>query len=210
MKRMFGPWMDGDEAEAPSPIGQIEAHVPLTVETIYNHVYFYADVDSDRCLAMIRTIRELDNSLRNERGSRSLPDDFPMTPIWLHIQSNGGGLFAGMAAADQLAVIRSPIYSVVEGVCASAATLISMSCARRYILPGAFMLVHQLWSVAWGKYEELKDEMHLLGMAMERLTDFYERRTNLSREEVAEMLKRDTWMDAERCLELGFVDEIMR
>ena len=45
---------------------------PLTVETIDNHVYFYCGVDGDRCLALLRTIREVDAKLRNERVSRSL------------------------------------------------------------------------------------------------------------------------------------------
>lgn len=205
----FGRFVRRVMEDAAVPVTADAGQPPrLTVETIDNHIYFYADVDSDRCLAMIRAIRELDTRLRNERGSRGLPADFPLTPIWLHVQSDGGGLFAGLAMADQLAQIESPIYSIVEGVCASAATLIALSCTRRYILPSAFMLVHQLSSFKWGKYEEFKDEMVLLDMAMARLVAFYEKRTRLQEADIREMLKRDTWMDAQTCLELGFVDEI--
>ena len=132
---------------------------PLTVESVDNHVYFYADVNGDRCLAMMKTIREVDNRLRNERLSRALPDSHPHTPIWLHIHSYGGLLHAGLGSADQLATVATPIYSIVEGVCASAGTLISMACVKRYITPNSFMLIHQLRSFMWGTHEEFKDEL---------------------------------------------------
>ncbi|RMF82571.1 MAG: Clp protease ClpP [Chloroflexi bacterium] len=181
----------------------------LTVETIDNHIYFYADVDSDRCLALMREVRETDSELRSQHLSRGLEGQ-PMTPIWLHIHSYGGSLFTAFSVADQLAMIKSPIYGIVEGVCASAATLIVMSCQKRYILPNSFMLIHQLSSFMWGTHEEFKDEMDLQEQLMERLVEFYAKHTNLSRKKLRQMLKRDFWMDAETSIEHRFVDEMMR
>lgn len=180
----------------------------LTVETIDNHIYFYAEVDADRTLALMRAVRELDARLRGEHLSRSLPNEFPPIPIWLHIQSPGGEVFAGLGAADQLAAIHTPVYSIIEGVCASAATLISMACARRYILPNAFMLVHQLSGGIWGTHEQFKDEVLMQKMVMKHVTKFYAERSKLNKAAVREMLKRDSWMDAEIALKRGFVDEI--
>lgn len=180
----------------------------LTVETVDNHIYFYADVDSDRCLALIRAIREADSDLRNEQLSRGLEDQ-AMTPIWLHIHSYGGDLFTGFSVADQLALIKSPIFGVVEGICASAATLIAMSCTKRYILPNSFMLIHQLSSFMWGTHEQFKDEMSLQNKAMERLVEFYAARSRVSRDELRQMLLRDSWLDAAACIQMGFADEIL-
>lgn len=180
----------------------------LTVETINNHIYFYADVDGDRCLAMIRAIRDLDAVLRNERITRDLPDETAQTPIWLHIQSYGGYLFTGLSVSDQIKEIKSPIYSIVEGVCASAATLISMACTKRYILKRSFMLIHQLSTFTGGTYEQIKDDVKMMDMAMNQLTDFYSKHSKLGIEQVKEMLKHDTWLDAEQCLERGLVDGI--
>ncbi|MDX2075838.1 MAG: Clp protease ClpP [bacterium] len=180
----------------------------LTVETIDNHIYFYADVDSDRCLALIRAVRETDSTLRNEQLSRGLEGQ-PLTPIWLHIHSYGGDLFTGFSIADQLAMIKSPIYTVVEGICASAATLIAMTGTRRYILPSSFMLIHQLSSMVWGTHENFKDEMALQQKAMDRLINFYAKRSKTDVEKIRAMLTRDFWMDAELCIENGFVDEIL-
>jgi len=180
----------------------------LTVESVDNHVYFYAHVDSDRCLDLLKRIRNIDSELRAEQISRGI-EDAPATPIWLHIHSYGGDLFSGFSTADQLQLIKSPIYAVVEGVCASAATLIAMSCQKRYILPNSFMLIHQLSTIMWGTHEEFKDEMHLQTKAMERLIKFYEQYSKLNVKEIKDMLKRDFWMDAETAIEKGFVDEIL-
>lgn len=181
----------------------------LTVETVDNHVYFYADVDSDRGLALMRTIRETDAELRAQHLSRGL-EDMPLTPIWLHINSFGGDLFTGFSIADQLIMIQSPIYTVVEGICASAATLISLSGSKRFILPNSFMLIHQLSGMVLGTHEQFKDEMQLQEMAMKRLTAFYVGKTGVEEEALQQMLTRDYWLDASESIERGFADEILQ
>jgi ATP-dependent protease ClpP protease subunit len=182
---------------------------PMTVEVIDNHIYFYADVDSDRGLALMRAVREKDRDLRAEQLSRGL-EGSPMTPIWLHLYSYGGDLFIGFSLADQLAGIKSPLYVVIEGMCASAATLIALSCTRRYILPSSYMLIHQFSSFVWGTHEQFKDEMALQEMVMKRLVQFYTTHTKISDAQIRQMLTRDSWMDAETCLQLGFADELLR
>jgi ATP-dependent protease ClpP protease subunit len=190
-------------------IGRTSETPRLTVETVDNHIYFYADVDSDRCLALIRAVREADSSLRSEHLSRGM-EGMPQTPIWLHIHSYGGDLFAGFSVADQLAMIKTPIYSVIEGICASAATLISMSCVKRYILPSSFMLIHQLSGMKWGTHEQFKDEMTLQNKAMERLVEFYAAKASISADEIRNMLTRDYWMDAATSIQMGFVDAMLQ
>lgn len=182
----------------------------LTVESTGNHVYFYSAVNSDRCLALMKEIRIIDNFLRVERISRNLPANHPKPPIWLHIHSYGGLLFAGFGIADQIATIESPIYSIIEGCCASAGTLISMACTKRFIMPSAFVLIHQLSSLAWGTHEQFKDEMHMQKMTMETMTRFYKKHSTLNRKEIKRLLKRDSWFDAQKCIKNGFVDAIMK
>lgn len=174
-----------------------------------NHVFFYSDVSSETCLTMLHEVRRADALLRAERATRDIPAHIPATPIWLHIQSFGGDLFAGLSACDQLARFQTPIYSIVEGVCASAGTLLSMACARRYILPSSFMLVHQMSTLMMGTHEQFKDEMKLQEAAMNRLIQFYAARSDMGEVELRETLKRDFWMSAGEALEKGFVDEIV-
>ena len=182
----------------------------LTVESVDNHCYFYSDVNSDRGLALVKTLREIDVRLRNESVSRGMGiGGESQTPIWLHIQSPGGSVFAAFAIADQIKLIPSPIYSIVEGYGASAATVISMSCNKRFILPSAFMLIHQVSDMTWGKYEEIKDEAHLLDMLMDKLISFYVSKSKMKKATVVEMLKHDSWFNSEECVKLGLADGVL-
>lgn len=192
-------------------VAAVDGDSALTVETVDNHIYFYAPVDDDRCLDLIKQIKELDKKLIHERLSRSLPDDFPFTPIWLHINSPGGSPFSAFAVVDQLNSITSPIWSIAEGVTASAATLLHLSCDKRYMQKNAYMLIHQLHSMAWGmySYEQQKDDMILSDMLMENFTDFYVKHSSMDRDDVAKRLKRDSWLNSTMCVELGLVDEIL-
>lgn len=190
-----------------------EPHIELTpkrtVETIDNHVYFYAMVDSDRCLALINEISAVDRFLRGEHLSRSLPANHPGTPIWLHINSPGGHIFDALAVADILQETPTPVYSIVEGYAASAATLISMACQRRFITRSSYMMIHQVSSFAWGTFEQIEDETKLLAMLMDTLTKFYQKHSALgSDEEVGELLRRDSWFSAEQCVDRGLADSI--
>lgn len=197
-------------AEKPSPAIQPLNAVgtTLTVETVDNHVYFYAQVDSDRCLALIKGLRELDARLRAEQASRGLEGIHPPIPIWLHVNSGGGSLFDALSIADQIGQIGSPVYSIVEGFAASAATIISMSCHERYITKSSFMMIHQLSAGSWGTYEQIKDNVKVLDMSMELLRSFYANHSKIQPEEVEELLRHDSWFSAQDCLERGMVDKI--
>lgn len=180
----------------------------LTVERFDNHVYFYSEVNPDRVLSLMKTIRATDEDLRVERDSRSLPKDFPLVPIYLHINSGGGDLFAGLSAADQITQIETPIHSIIEGYAASAATLISVACSKRYITPSSMMMIHQLWSMHWGTHESFEDEVESQNMSMESIIDIYVKHSKLKRDKIEKMLKRDSWMKADTAIKNGFVDEI--
>ncbi len=182
---------------------------PLTVETVNNHIYFYSGVNSDRCLALIKELRWKDNELRTEHLSRSLPSGHPRTPIWLHINSGGGTIFDAFAVSDQIKTIETPIYSIVEGYAASAATLISMSCSKRFIQPSSYMMIHELSNVAWGKYSDFEDEMALMDMLMEMIERFYKQHSKLKKKDIKKFLKRNSWFDSSDCIKYNLVDGLV-
>lgn len=180
----------------------------MTVEVHSTHVYFYADVDSDRCLALIQELQSLDSQLRNEADTRRLPQG--TVPIWLHINTSGGDLMSAFGLADLITSLQTPVYSVAEGMCASAGTIISMACQKRYITPNSFMLLHQLSAGMFGTHEETKDQMKLQRALMDRMVKFYVARSGLGEKAVRQILKHDTWMDADAALAAGIVDEVYR
>lgn len=171
-----------------------------------NHIYFYSLVDSNTCLALGHQIRVLDAKLQ---VSKQLNRQEVETPIWLHIQSGGGDIYSAFAIADQIKATKTPVYSIVEGLAASGATIISMACDTRYITPLSGMLIHQLSSGIWGKYEEIADCKYRLDAAMSNLIKFYKANSSMSTKQIKDFLKRDSWFNAEECLKHGLADAFL-
>lgn len=172
------------------------------VNTVGNRIYFYSGVATTPILDLNKALTELSGKLLGEFGV-----DAP--PIRLHINSLGGYLYDAMAGVDAIDSCPVPVYTVIEGVAASAATLMSVHGAKRYITKNSYMLIHQLSSVLWGKYEELKDDMKNSEVFMERIRKIYKDYTEVPDDKLNEILKHDLWWDAEQCLEYKLVDEIV-
>ena len=73
----------------------------------------------------------------------------------------------------------------------------------------SYMLIHQLSSGMWGKYEELKDDMENNENLMKVIKDIYIKHTNIPKRELDKILKHDLWWDAKTCLKYGLIDEII-
>jgi len=167
-----------------------------------NHIYFYTDVDQMSCLDLNRKITELNKELLKY----SIEYDCAPPNIYLHINSNGGCLMSAFSTIDTIKNSRIPIVSIVEGCAASAATIISMVCHKRYITPNSFMLIHQLSTGMYGKYEELKDDFNNDTKFMERLYKLYREHTSMKDSKIKSVLSRDIWWDMKECVENGLVD----
>ena len=129
--------------------------------------------------------------------------------IYLHINSYGGSVFAGFSSVDYIINSPVPVVSVIEGCAASAATIMSVVASHRQINKHAYMLIHQLSSGMWGKYQEQKDAIANSDRLMEMIINIYEEHTKIPKKELNKLLKHDLWWDAETCLKYGLVDEII-
>ena len=167
-----------------------------------NHLYFYADVTQDSCLDLNRKINELNKELLKF----SIEYDCPPPSIFLHINSMGGDLLASFSVIDTIKNSRIPIVSIIEGNAASAATMISMVCHKRYITEHSFMLIHQLSSSCSGKFNEIQDDFQNDTKFMEMLYKLYKQHTTMPDKKIKSVLMRDIWWSSEECMENGLVD----
>ena len=71
------------------------------------------------------------------------------------------------------------------------------------------MLIHQISSGMWGKFEELKDDMDNNELIMKKIKDLYQEYTKIPKNKLSEILKHDLWWDADMCLKYGLIDEII-
>jgi len=186
----------------------IMMEAPNFIETVNNRIYFYSDVDVDRVLKLNRTLQDISGQMLVQQHNLSLPEP---PPIQLHINSFGGFIFDGLSAMDEILKVREsvPIYTIVDGACASAATFMSVVGTHRQMKEHAFMLIHQLRSAYWGKFSELQDEMTNLDLLMEAIRKIYKDYTKVPKKQLDEILKHDLWWDAPTCLAYGLIDEIV-
>ena len=169
-----------------------------------NHIYFYSDVDQLSCLDLNRKI----NDLNKELMQSAIEYEVEPPNIYLHINSFGGSLFAAFSTIDTIINSKIPIISIIEGCAASAATIISIVCHKRYCTANSFMLIHQLSTGACGKYEEMKDDFLNDTKLMKLLYKLYKDHTKMDMKLIKKVLKRDLWWESEECLTNGLVDEI--
>ena len=175
------------------------------IEVINNHIYFYSGIKSDSILKLNKRLKEMETKLLTYADSL----EWEPPGIYLHVNSYGGSVFAGVAGMDQIRKCKVPVYTVVDGCCASAATFLTVVGTRRYINKHAHILIHQLSSGFWGKFSAIEDEVKNLKKLMAMIKDVYLKHTDISKKDLEKLLKRDLWLSAEEALAYGLVDEIL-
>tara|TARA_R110000824_G_scaffold245411_1_gene434464 strand:+ start:565 stop:1230 length:666 start_codon:yes stop_codon:yes gene_type:complete len=175
------------------------------LEITNNRIYFYSGVETKNVLGLNKALRELGAEIQHSAAILECPP----ADIFLHINSHGGDLFAGLAAMDEIRKSNVPVISIIDGCAASAATLMSIVANKRLINKHAYMLIHQLSSGMWGKYKEMKDEMENVDNMMKTIRNVYLEYTKIPKKKLDEILEHDLWLDAETCLKYGLVDEII-
>lgn len=177
----------------------------LEVERNDNHIYFYTEVTKSSVLELNKNLKLVGGDLIHTAHILEIP----IPDIKLHINSPGGSLFDGLAAVDAVRKSKAPVHSIIEGSAASAATLISVMAHKRTINKHSYMLIHQLSSGMYGKYEELLDDMENSKVLMEMVKKIYLDRTKIPAKMLNEILKKDLYFDANQCLKYGLVDDII-
>lgn len=180
-----------------------------------NHIYFNTSISTNTmCELQKLTQTVIDKIVDKKRQAEEYECEVKYPPIVLHINSPGGGIFAAFTYIDYMSRMRRKyrglkFHSVVEGRAASAATLISVCADKRLITEYGYMLIHQLWSVTMGKYNEIKDDVSNLDSLMTRIKEIYRTHTNVPSKQIDEILKHDLYWDARTCRRHKLVDEIL-
>jgi ATP-dependent protease ClpP protease subunit len=169
-----------------------------------NHVYFYSEVSRESIFKLNILLREAEKFVHTISFDLNVKN----IPIYLHINSFGGSLYDAYATVDAIKNLRVPVYSIIEGCAASAGTIISVVCTKRFIGKNAHMLIHQLSSSMWGKMSEIEDEYKHLNELMKQIKRLYGEYTKISKKELTELLKHDIWLNPQTCIEYGLVDDV--
>ena len=133
-------------------------------------------------------------------------------PITIRMNSYGGDVIAASVMSSILREYPGKVTVQIDGIAASAATVVALSGDTIRIQDTAYFMIHDplaVFFLAALNIEELKRLANSLQSVKEGIVNTYQTKTGLSRDRLSKMMTDETWMDANRALDLGFVDEVI-
>ena len=128
--------------------------------------------------------------------------------VW--INSPGGDCVAAAQIYNMLMDYKGNVTVKIDGIAASAASVIAMAGTKVLVSPVSMLMIHNPMTAAFGNPDEMQKAIEMLGSVKDSIINAYEIKTGLSRAKLSHLMDAETWMDANKAVELGFADEIMQ
>lgn len=129
--------------------------------------------------------------------------------ITLWINSPGGDVFAAAQIYNMLMDYQGDVHVIIDGLAASAASVIAMAGTTVSMSPVAMMMIHNSWTFAQGEAKDMAKVIEMLGEIKESIINAYELRTGLSRTKISHLMDSESWFNAKKAVELGFADKVL-
>ena len=130
-------------------------------------------------------------------------------PIRIHLNSPGGDCIAASQIYTMLMDYPGDVTIQVDGMAASAASVIAMAGTHVTMSPTSLMMIHNPFTMAMGDTDEMRKAIQLLDEVKESIINAYQIKTGLSRAKISHLMDSETWMNALKAKELGFCDEVL-
>ena len=127
--------------------------------------------------------------------------------VW--INSPGGDVFAAAQIYNMLMDYKGNVTVKIDGLAASAASVIAMAGTTVQMSPVAMMMIHNPATIAIGDSSEMRKAIEMLDEVKESIMNAYEIKTGLSRSRISHLMNAESWFNAKKAVELGFADEIL-
>ena len=127
--------------------------------------------------------------------------------VW--INSPGGDCIAAAQIYNMLLEYKGNVTIKIDGIAASAASVVAMAGNKVIMSPVSMLMIHNPMTMATGDTTEMKKAISMLTEVKESIINAYELKTGMSRDKIAKLMDAETWMDANKAVELGFADEIL-
>ncbi len=127
--------------------------------------------------------------------------------VW--INSPGGDCVAAAQIYNMLTNYKGKVTVKIDGIAASAASVIAMAGDTVLVSPVSMLMIHNPATMAWGDHAQMQKAMDMLSEVKESIINAYVLKTGLSRPKLSHLMDAETWMDANKAVELGFADEII-
>lgn len=130
--------------------------------------------------------------------------------ITLWINSPGGDCIAAAQIYNMLMDYKGNVTVKIDGIAASAASVVAMAGTKVIMSPVSMLMIHNPMTMAMGDTKEMEKAISMLSEIKESIINAYELKTGMSRAKIARLMDVETWMDANKAIELGFADEMLQ
>ncbi|MFJ7585607.1 head maturation protease, ClpP-related [Bacillus cereus] len=128
--------------------------------------------------------------------------------ITIRLNSPGGDAFDGIAIYNQLKNHKAKVIAYVDGLAASAASIIAMSADELIMNTGSMMMIHEASTFTWGTKADIKKTLNALEGIDESIADIYMTRYTGERETLNDLVEAETWFTASAAVEAGLADRV--
>ncbi len=130
-------------------------------------------------------------------------------PVTIWLNSPGGDCVAASQIYSMLMDYKGDVTVKIDGIAASAASVIAMAGTKVLMAPTSLLMIHNPMTMAFGDYTEMQKAISMLDEVKESIINAYEIKTGMSRAKLAHLMDSETWMNANKAIELGFADDIL-
>lgn len=130
-------------------------------------------------------------------------------PVYLLLNSPGGSVFDGAQVISQMESMKSPVYTVCTGLCASMAFIIHQYGTKRYGLNRSILMAHPASSGLQGQIPNMLSQVSFLQRYVDKFNLFIANRSGINHDEFERMVSYETWIDAEDALSKNLLDNIV-
>nr|DAX48327.1 MAG TPA: Putative ATP dependent Clp protease [Caudoviricetes sp.] len=134
--------------------------------------------------------------------------DLDVENIDVYINSNGGVVDTAIAINNALRRHKAKVTVNIDGIAASAATLITCAGDIVRMPKNALFMIHNPSTIAMGDSEKMRKQAEVLEKYKNSIMETYLQKVNIDKEKLSELMDNETWLNAEEALEYGFIDEI--
>ena len=178
-----------------------DANLQLADPSLVQYYYDLANrsiwIDSEINASTLDIVSKI---IRWNREDKGKPVD-ERKPIKLFFLSPGGDLEIEEAVVSTIRLSQTPVWGIAMGMVASAASLIYLSCHKRFALPNAYLIIHQGSAQMGGNYDQMVAAMKDYEEQIERMTRFYIENTDYTEEEIRANIKTDWYVRGKELLE---------
>lgn len=165
----------------------------------------------ERILVLNGTIAEeswFDDDITPQLFKEELHSGSGNITVW--INSPGGDCIAAAQIYNMLREYNGDITVKIDGLAASAASVIAMAGSKVMMSPVSMLMIHNPATIAFGDKAEFQKAIDMLSEVKESIINAYEIKTGMSRTKLAHLMDAESWMNANKAVELGFADGILK